>query len=341
MQYMLSSSNLTYKHCQQLTKHVAPVLLNAFGIQKNCSRTVLFSTHRQAGLNVTHPYHLQGLEKLRFYFMHTRKMDTVGKMIAFTRDITQLELGTKHDFLSLKYKKYKHYVTPTWLTHLWNYTNKCGTHIHHIQQNDYTLPRQNDFFIMDTAYSSTLSREQKQKINLVRQQLKVLTAADIVLVGSGRVIHDGFMSGKYTRNSSWKWPRIGKLPKSWTEIWQSAITNIIEPILNSRPLGRWTSESHQIWQYNTNPAGDFLARAEHTYLPIGGLRRRYFSISEQTRHGEWMADVEQCDHGRIRLVSHARLRPTIAPTNENNPTMTSFTSISDWRKRNWGDISSP
>ena len=64
IQYMISSSTLTFKQCQQLASIISPVLLNAYGIQRNCSRSVLYSTHRQGGLNVTHPYHLQGLEKL-------------------------------------------------------------------------------------------------------------------------------------------------------------------------------------------------------------------------------------------------------------------------------------
>ena len=32
-------------------------------------------------LNITYPYHLQGLEKLRFYYMHYRRSDTVGKLL--------------------------------------------------------------------------------------------------------------------------------------------------------------------------------------------------------------------------------------------------------------------
>ena len=99
MVYMISSSSLSYTQCKKLAGIVSPVLLNAYGINRNCSRTVLFSTHRQGGLNITHPYHLQGQEKLRFFFRHYRDYDTVGKLIDISRRHIQFELGTSTIFL--------------------------------------------------------------------------------------------------------------------------------------------------------------------------------------------------------------------------------------------------
>ena len=68
--HIVSSTNFTLKQCRELAKLISPILLHAHSIQQNCACIVLYSTLNNTGLNVTHIYHLQGLEKLRF-FWHT------------------------------------------------------------------------------------------------------------------------------------------------------------------------------------------------------------------------------------------------------------------------------
>ena len=65
--HIVSSTSFTLKQCRELAKLTSPILLHAHIIQQNCARIVLYSTLNNTGLNVTHIYHLQGLEKLRFF----------------------------------------------------------------------------------------------------------------------------------------------------------------------------------------------------------------------------------------------------------------------------------
>lgn len=66
LQYVVFSTTFTFQQCDILMRIVAPVLLNAHGIQRNCARIVLYSTVNFGGIGIRHLFHLQGLERLRF-----------------------------------------------------------------------------------------------------------------------------------------------------------------------------------------------------------------------------------------------------------------------------------
>ena len=122
----------------------------------------MFSTYNQSGLKVTHPYHLQGQEKLRFLFRHFRDYDTVGKLIDISRRHTQFELGIDKNFFSLGFSKYREFVTPTWVTGLWDYVSACKSTIEFTITTSYKLQRQNDFYIMEKIFASNLCNENKK-----------------------------------------------------------------------------------------------------------------------------------------------------------------------------------
>ena len=224
-----------------------------------------------------------------------------------SRRNTQFELGISDDFFTLPYKKYKYFVTKTWLTHLWNYTSKCNASIHHTHHQQYKLPRKNDFFIMDEVFQSDISNEYKRIFNLVRQKLQVLTASDIVLAGTSNRICPELLQCINHRASTLKWPNVGTLPKQWKQIWNSILLNIILPKLHSLPLGRWERPSHQKWHYHTNATKDFVTHKNTTYERCHHLRRSRYKQSLQTYQGSWIADVSKCSNGDIICESHAKL----------------------------------
>ena len=96
--HIVSSTNFTLRQCRNLAKLISPILLHAHNIQRNCARIVLYSTLNNAGLNVTHIYHLQGLEKMRFFLTHMRRQDTTGKLMMISLLYTQMELGVSKIF---------------------------------------------------------------------------------------------------------------------------------------------------------------------------------------------------------------------------------------------------
>ena len=117
--YVLPTRSFNYQQCKQLDKHLSPMLFNAHCIQQNCNRSVLYMSHELGGLQIFSIFHLQGVAKLQFLFKHLRAMDTTGKLLLTSLRYTQLELGVSKPFLSLIFYKYCNFVTPTWITNLW------------------------------------------------------------------------------------------------------------------------------------------------------------------------------------------------------------------------------
>ena len=117
--YVLPTRSFNYQQCKQLDKHLSPMLFNAHCIQQNCNRSVLYMSHELGGLQIFSIFHLQGVAKLQFLFKHLRAMDTTGKLLLTSLRYTQLELGVSKPFLSLNFYKYCNFVTPTWITNLW------------------------------------------------------------------------------------------------------------------------------------------------------------------------------------------------------------------------------
>ena len=85
--------------------------------------------------------------------------------------MTKLEnfYGTSTPFTCHRFEKMKKFVTPTWLTHLWEYTDTCN-----IRLNSLILMKRNmgnvknDFFLMDAIYESNVPVNQQLAFNQVR-----------------------------------------------------------------------------------------------------------------------------------------------------------------------------
>ena len=77
--------------------------------------------------------------------------------------------------------------------------------------------------------------------------MRLLTASDIVIVDSGTKILPHIYDGYNRRESNMNWPRVYKFPDTWQNIFNQVIDNVIRPQLQSTPLSKWTSTSHQQW----------------------------------------------------------------------------------------------
>ncbi len=49
------------------------------------------------------------------------------------------------------------------------------------------------------------------------------------------------------RESNMNWPCVHKFPDKWQKHFNQVIDNVIRPQLQSTPLSKWTSTSHQQW----------------------------------------------------------------------------------------------
>ena len=116
--YVLSATSFSKDDCKKLQKIISPILYNAFRVQRNASRVPLYTPKSLGGYGITFIYHLQGMEKIKFLFMHHRIGDTTGKLLQIRTRFTQLEVGISTPFSSCNYSKYMHYITDTWITHI-------------------------------------------------------------------------------------------------------------------------------------------------------------------------------------------------------------------------------
>ena len=122
------------------------------------------------------------------------------------------------------------------------------------------------------------------------------------------------------------------------QIWANTINNIIIPKLQSVPLGRWERQTHQQWHYFTNARKEFLTHNNTSFSPCHHLRRSRYKQNIDYHKGSWVADVTKCTNGDLICESHANLPSLPTPISEESSLVETFTSIRDWRKRNWGNV---
>ena len=108
-------------------------------------------------------------------------------------------------------------------------------------------PQKTWFFLMDSIMQANIPEDQKIFFNEIRLHLRVVTAADIVQLGTTSTILPQIIKGKRARPSTWHWPSTKPFPRSWLKIWNSLLQTYIVPKLQHNPLGAWISNTHQIW----------------------------------------------------------------------------------------------
>ena len=198
------------------------MLYNALRVHRNVSRVPLYIPKSLGGYGIVNIFHLQGIEKIKFYIMHLRLGDTTGKLLEISTRSTQMELGTLKSFWNLNYATHCEYTTSTWTTNIWDYLCQCGVKLIDYKHWVYLPPRHNDFHIMDVVYNRA---SDVYDDNNKRFKRRVYECEASLL-------------------SSLGWPRIKNFPPSWKKIWQSILTSIILPRIKANPLGKWIRPSH-------------------------------------------------------------------------------------------------
>ena len=291
VEYILPTSSLSEQQCHDLDKLVTPILYNAHGIQRNCSKCVLYSPTKYGGFGHKSIWHLQGLEKLKFFLAHYRRHDTTGRLIKISMRWTQLESGVSTPFYTHKHNKLAPLLTPTWMTHLWEYLSSCDAEFEEQTKWQYQLPMQNDFFLMDLILDSNIPMESKIIFNEIRIHLQLLTAADIVVIGSGTRILPNIYQGINFRKSSLAWPDTKPFPTKWLKVWKSLLKTYILPHLRHAPLGEFISQTHQSWTSFSNDDGTHITTKGITYKRLHNTRASTFLPTYEVVECSIPADV--------------------------------------------------
>ena len=210
------------------------------------SRVLVQASEQFAGLHIKHLYDLHGIEKLKFFFLHLRRFDNAGKLIFVLMQLTQLYLGSESFFMNKTYDDYEFLSPPSWIKHLWKYTNDNDINID--LTHSPTLPKQktNDAFIMDVL-KTHFGKPDLFRINKIRLHLQVYLLSEISTI-DGKNILPNICHGKSFRASMFEWPGQPLVPK-YLKLWKQACS-ILQTHLQTRDLGTWTSV-HQKWVWKS------------------------------------------------------------------------------------------
>lgn len=170
--------------------------------------------------------------------MHYRNDDTTGRIMFSSMQFTQLEYGLSRPCYSYNFCKAHYLDTPTWATNLWQYCTESYVQMKEAKPWIYRALRINDFFLMDIVLKANLSQGHKEIFNRVRINLRLLRASDIVCSDMGTKIHPNIFLGNTHRQSQLHWPNVMEVPNSWLEIFNNVLQNVIQPQLQSTPLGK-------------------------------------------------------------------------------------------------------
>ena len=181
-----------------------------------------------------------------------------------------------------------------------------------------------------------------QIINEIRLHLKLLTASDIVTLGSGSEILPNIYDAVNHRDSTLEWPETSSFPPTWIPLWRTALTVAILPLLQAKPLGPWMSTTHQTWKYKTSTTNDYIKRGNLFYKKITTTRRpnyRQCLEVEQTNILDLIFDSPAditIRHDTLQLLGSSYTYAEAPPQNTPINMITFYNNAPAWQKRIWG-----
>ena len=334
-QYILSTSSLSKKQCHELDKNVTPILYNAHGVQRNSSKCMLYSPVQYGGYGHHDFWSTQGIEKLKFFLTHYRRHDTTGRLLKMSMRWTQLECGLSTPFYTSNFEKYNYVLTPTWVTHLWEYLDSCQAAIEEKNSWIYEAPRENDIFLMDVIMNAPISNEHKMIFNEIRLHLKLITASDIVTLDTGCTILPHILQGHNYRGSTLYWPDTKPFPNKWLKIWKSLLTSYILPKLMTKPLGQWLTSTHQTWSTWCTTNRDFIFVKDAWYYKHTHTRRATYLPTAQIKTKDQPADISK-KNNTIVLLGTSTINSNLKNPEPSTTAWDHFNNAPAWQREIWG-----
>lgn len=99
---------------------------------------------------------------------------------------------------------------------------------------------------MDVVLASNIPQQHKEIFNRIRLNLRLLTASDIIIADRSMKTHPDVLIGKQIRDSTLNWTNIVEVPHEWYDIFRMVIKQVVEPQLQSTPLGGWIASENQV-----------------------------------------------------------------------------------------------
>lgn len=250
---------------------------------------------------------------------------------------TQIEAGTSQPFYKYDFQKLAPLLTPTWILHLWEYLSTCNSTFSEHSPWTYTLPCENDFFLMDTILHADIPLEHKMIFNEIRMHLRLLSASDLLILGTGSTIHPHVPKGLRFRTSKFQWPMSHPFPRKWLKVWNSLLRSYIYPKLQHAPIGRYHTDSHQIWTTFSSADGEFVNDGTSRYQRSSRTRSAKYLPTAMNHECNHSADIFSSNN-EVTLLGHAITTATTMD-NQHEPTAWGYyLKAPKWQKNLWGNI---
>ena len=246
IQYPLPATTLTEAQCRWI---MAPLLahgLSGIGVVRTMKRDVVYGPVKYQGLGLSCLFTFQMTEHIvRILKYCTANNNITGQLIQHTLEATKLEVGCEGPLMGKVYSTYKDLVTPTWLTHTWEFLGENNMQIEDNVE-DLTLERENDQFLIRAFQQVGYKGKILGQLNACQMFLNITTVADMA-TGCGKYVTQSAWTGNTdnTRYRRYDWPNQGQPTHSDWILWQEAVSRALcdRPQVLRKRLGRWLYKS--------------------------------------------------------------------------------------------------
>ena len=187
---------------------------------------------------------------------------------------------------------------------MFEYIDSCKVCLHEHDPWTYKKPRENDFFLQQAFLEAGVSGSRLLILNEMRMALRLITASDIVSIGSNTSILSNILNGVNHRESKLEWPRSDEIPEGWAQIWKSALQEHIVPRLQDKPLGKFIQTTHQRWKAFVSEDGDTLQYKNNFYRKGTKSRSPRYTLDMSRAENICFipADIEIWNDNQVRLA---------------------------------------
>ena len=247
--FYLPHSSFTQNQCHDIQKPVISVIIQKLGFNKHFPRHVVFGHKHLGGLGLHDLFVEQGCLKLRELIYRLRCNDETSDLLNIAIQYLQQERGSQKPVLIFP-NNGQHVITPTWLSHLWNFMTMYDITIQYKQLATIPILRTRDKHIMDCILSQC-TKDEAIASNRCRLWLRVTTLAEITKV-NGITLEKWAWHGSAQSPSYHKWPHTMHPTKNDWSLWRRSlkICFTTNDLLLVTPLGKWISHvPTRSWQY--------------------------------------------------------------------------------------------
>ena len=221
----LSVTTFVRKQCDKLQAAFQSKFLQRMGYAKSTATETRHGPSEHGGIGINTIWNEQGVKKTTLTLKHARDHGKLPDSMLISMSHSQLEAGIGAQILTIDYKEYGTYTTPTWITQAWEWLSEQNLKLHIPNLWVPQLQRENDRCLMLCARTLCTSNAMLQAMLRCRLYLKVTTLSDM-LDATGKYVLPEMWKGtiRTDRQTRLNYPNQGRPPtEDWTK-WRKFLT---------------------------------------------------------------------------------------------------------------------